>query len=182
MAQARTYSGTTTLAVTVVSTAAVEAALDGLGKAVARKLGRAALRAGATPIAAAVRARISRVTGNLAAGLRVRIGTADRPGRLSVLIQSRTTREAFAGRLEKAGRRARAADVRSKGADRDRYNVYYGAAVERGHAGPWGKGARTPAHPFMGPGFDSTVEQAANTTETVLVDLVADYWSSGRSY
>ncbi len=157
----------------------IAAALGGMSKALVRKIGKAALAAGARPMLAAIRGRINRVSGNLAAGLRLIPGKGDRPGRLSLLVQSRTTREAFARRLDKAGRLSQAASVRSKGNARDRYKVYYGLMVEAGHAGPKGGSERTPAHPFMRPGFDSTVENSASTITAELSAGVDDYWLRG---
>ncbi|MBN2584874.1 MAG: HK97 gp10 family phage protein [Planctomycetes bacterium] len=120
-----------------------------------RKVARRALSAAGRPVLAAIKARIRRVTGTLSRGLRLRVGKNDRRNRFSVLIASWTTREAFAmTRSSGAAKRIRAA-----GQKRDRYRVWYDASLEKGHVNARG-GGRTPAHPFMAPGFEATAQTA----------------------
>ena len=140
-------------------------ALDGLGKTVARRLGRQALKEGGQPMLAAIRGRVHSVTGVLASGLKMRPGRGDRPGRISMLIVSETTRQRFAA--AHPSRRV------SPGGARDRYRVYYGPMVEFGHRVAGGSGERVPAHPFLRPGFDSTVEAAGGIIEKTVGDEVA---------
>jgi hypothetical protein len=136
--------------------------LEAMGAA-ARKVGRQALEAGGEPMLAAIRGRIHDVTGTLSRGLEIRPGRGDRPGRISMLIQSWGTRARFA-RTRSSGVAAR---VRALGGARDRYRNWYDLPVEFGHANASG-GGRTPEHPFARPGFDTTEEATAEGIEAEL--------------
>jgi hypothetical protein len=131
-------------------------ALEGLPPAIARGIGRSALREGGGPMVAAIKARIHSVTGLLGGGLRLRSASGDRPGRIAVLISSTTTRQTFATK----GRRRKVA----KGGARDPYRVYYGPMVEFGHKVA-GSSATVPAYPFVRPGFEATVDAAGQAIE-----------------
>ena len=136
--------------------AALAESLTALGQAVARRISRQALKAGANPMVAAARARIHSITGLLAGGLAARVGRGDFPGRTSVVIQALTTRARFArvtGRKVKPGK--------NRG-----FRVYYGTFVELGHktAG----GGRVPAHPFMRSAFDAQVSGTADIIQEEL--------------
>ena len=152
-----------------------------------RRLARGILREGSAPILAAIQSGIHDVSGALKAGTKLRAGRGDRPGRYSVYVASRTTRRSYAKRLRKIGRGRRAAFVtRSPVSGGDPYRLFYWLFVEKGHkhrrfdetrgehGSIWsvhGKtGRRTPAHPFIAPGFDATSDGALDTIETKALD------------
>ncbi|HOI55744.1 MAG TPA: HK97 gp10 family phage protein [Phycisphaerae bacterium] len=139
-----------------------------LGRQV-RKIARQTLMKAGKPMLAAIKARVRRLTGTLARGLRLRIGRGDRKNRYSVLITSWTTREAFAAVLS----RGVAKRVRQAGQARDRYRVWYATPLEKGHANARG-GGRTPPYPFLAPGFEETVDMAYQTAEQALLEAAAN--------
>jgi hypothetical protein len=145
-------------------------ALAALPGSLARNLVRGVLREALAPMVPAMKANIHRRTGLLAAGLRLRNGRGDRPGRTSVYISSVTTRQRFA-----SGNRRRKRKV-AAGRARDRYRVYYGPMVEVGHAIVAGgkEVGRVPPYPWMRPAFDALVEQAAQVIETRLGDRLEE--------
>jgi hypothetical protein len=134
--------------------------LEATGQA-ARKIARGALKAGGSPMLAAIQSRIHDVSGLLRRGLRLRAGRGDWQGRYSMLISSWTTRETFA--KKKPGAKV------APGGARDRYRVYYGIMVEYGHRNAHG-GGQTPEHPFVRPGFDATAESTGQLVEQMLLD------------
>jgi hypothetical protein len=138
----------------------IAAWLSGLPDKVARRIGVAALKAGAKPMIAAIRSRIHSVSGLLARSLKAHAGKGDREGRTSLIISANTTRAAFA--------RAKPSHRVAAGRDTDRYVVYYGYPVEFGHRIAGVTGA-VPPHPFIRPGFDSTAEEAGDIIEEALV-------------
>lgn len=124
-----------------------------------RKLSKAAavtsLMGAAQPMVGAMRAAIHSDTGRLKAGLAVRPGRGDRPGRTSVVISSLSTRARVAA-FEKRP------DLRLKGSARSKMGVHYSIPLEMGHGGP----RPAPPHPFAGPAFDAHAESAAEKIET----------------
>jgi len=138
--------------------------LAALGKR-ARPVLRTALREESSPIAVAAKALIHSRTGLLASGVRARSGSGDRPDRVSALVQSVSTRAKFANYR---GRRVRKV---AAGAGSDRYNVYYGMALETGHELVSHGVVRgtVKAFPWMGPAFD----QRASAIPDRVMDRVA---------
>jgi hypothetical protein len=154
------------MTVTVTGGTAIADRFLDLPKAMERKIARAALREGGGPMLAAIQARIPRKTGLLARSTRLRYGKHDRPGRFAILISAWATAGAFAKARAKSGRAAEASAVLARHAKSDAYSVFYGLFVERGHGGPY----PAKAHPFAGPGFDATVDSAADAIEEKLFE------------
>ena len=146
-------------------TALAERFMD-LPRAMERKIARAALSEGGAPMFAAIQTRIPRKTGLLARATKLRFGKHDRPGRFAILISAWTTAGTFAKARVRSNRAAEASTVLERHAKSDAYSVFYGLFVEKGHGGPH----PAKAHPFAGPGFDATVDSAAEAIEEKLFE------------
>lgn len=158
---------------TILDGESVARDLEALPLKMARQIGHEALREGGEPMVAAIRARIHSRTGLLAGGLKIRNAKGDRPGRIAVLITSTTSREKFAA-AQSSGVAKR---VRLAGQSSDRYAVYYGLNVEFGHANVRG-GGDVPPHPFLLPGFDTTVESVLDTAEQKVGESLDAVWTN----
>lgn len=168
---------------------------DQLDKATQRQAGRDALHAGADPMVSAVKGGIHNVTGLLQSGVAARPGKGDRPGIVSLLIKSvstaniwlhgsarkfyidkKTGKKIYVKGFDSLTAKERAR-IEAKYMDKinSPYLVYYARMVEEGHAAPYHRGGPkvVQGYPFEAPGFDATVETAADAIEDKLAANVA---------
>lgn len=152
-------------------TETVQDLLAGMDKATSRNVLQTSLKDGGAPILQAIRSnapvaarRGKRRGGTLKAGLKLRFGKGDRPGRTSVLIQSITSMTMYAKRTQNPTLLHRV----SLGEKNRRYRVYYAWMVEKGHATT--SGGRVDPNPFAARGFDSTVDESGEMIEKQILE------------